>query len=118
MNRRTITVAFGDLPAMPAELLLEFADAGCVPGDTALSERGMLGTTPLRVDLWLLARFKQLMAAEGRTVHAARMIFDRIYAHERLAVAHSSASESLRRLALELFTAMHALDGATGELQH
>lgn len=112
MARRPTLVTFADLPTMPVELLTEFADAGFAPigaAEAHPAEPGAAG--PARVDLWTLSRFKQLMAAEGWPVQAARMIFDRIYAHERLAFAHTSAREELRRLAMELFRAMHADDG-------
>ncbi len=100
-------------PTMPVELLTEFCDADFGDGDSLLPEETELGAgqSPLNVDLWTLARFKDLMAGEGWPVHAARMIFDRVYAHERLAFAHSSANDALRRLALDLFRRMHAEDG-------
>lgn len=118
MARRNALITFADLPTMPVELLTEFADAGFVPIDAA-SERDLAaGGAPMRVDLWTLSRFKQLMRREGWPVQAARMIFDRLYAHERLAFAHTSASEELRRLALELFRAMHADAGLAPAQRH
>lgn len=112
MNRRQPLI--DERPTMPLELLTEFCDADFGDGDTLMPEDVELGSaapSPLNVDLWTLARFKDLMAAEGWPVHAARMIFDRVYAHERLAFAHSSANDALRRLALDLFRRMHADDG-------
>ena len=111
MNRHHL---IDERPTMPAELLTEFCDADFGDGDSLLpedTELGLVGASPLDLDLWTLARFKDLMAGEGWPVHAARMIFDRVYAHERLAFAHSSANEPLRRLALDLFRRMHADDG-------
>ena len=68
-------------------------------------------STPLAFDLATLADFKRHMAREGWPVHVARMIFDRIYAHERLAFAHTSANEALQGIALDLFRRLHAADG-------
>lgn len=59
-----------------------------------------------------LLRFKSLMAREGMTVHVARMCYDRLYAYERIALAHAGAQDPLRRLALELFQAYHRRDEA------
>ena len=119
MARRPSLVTFADLPTMPVELLTEFADAGFAPiGGAELHPHEPGAGAPMRVDLWTLSRFKQLMAVEGWPVQAARMIFDRIYAHERLAFAHTSANEDLRRLAMELFRAMHADDGLLPAHRH
>ncbi len=57
-----------------------------------------------------LLRFKGLMAQDGQAVHVARMCYDRLYAYDRIAQAHASASDPLRRLALELFQAYHRRD--------
>ena len=54
-----------------------------------------------------LLRFKSLMAQEGKTVHLARLCYDKLYAYERIAAAHTSGDENLRRLALELFQIYH-----------
>jgi hypothetical protein len=59
-----------------------------------------------------LLRFRSMMVAEGQSVQLARMCFDRLYAYERIAAAHASASDPLRRLALELFQAYHRRDEA------
>lgn len=112
-------ISFADLPTMPDELLAEFADAGFAPIDgAARREAADAGAAPMRVDLWTLSRFKQLMALEGWPVQAARMIFERNYAHERLAFAHTSASGELRHLSLELFRALHADDGLGAAHRH
>ena len=66
---------------------------------------------PLAIDLLTLARFKALMAEQGWRVETARMLFDSVYAHERLAWARGGSDESLRRLALDMFRALHAQDG-------
>ncbi|TDM09470.1 MAG: hypothetical protein C4K60_09460 [Ideonella sp. MAG2] len=57
-----------------------------------------------------LLRFRSLMVQQGQTVQVARMCFDKIYAYERIASAHATESEPLRRLALELFQAYHRRD--------
>lgn len=54
-------------------------------------------------NLLLLARFRELMAEHGWPVQVARMLFDRLYAFEQLAQAHSSSNPLLQSLALELF---------------
>jgi len=59
------------------------------------------------LDIGALLRFKSLMAADGQHVHLARLCYDKLYAYERIAAAHASASEDLRRLALELFQIYH-----------
>lgn len=58
--------------------------------------------TPL--PLHTLGRFSRLMQREGWPVDMARMCLDRRYAFERLALAHASACEPLRRMALDLFS--------------
>jgi len=54
-------------------------------------------------DLKALGRFRTKMAEQAQPVNVARMMFDRSYAFDRIALAHSSADESLQRLALRLF---------------
>ena len=63
-------------------------------------------------DLGPLLRFKSLMAADGQPVQLARMCYDRLYAYDRIACAHTSANDPLRRLALELFQTYHRRDEA------
>lgn len=57
-----------------------------------------------------LLRFRSLMVQQGHSVQVARMCFDKLYAYERIASAHATESEPLRRLALELFQAYHRRD--------
>jgi hypothetical protein len=66
--------------------------------------------TPLAptMDLQQLERFKELMVGEGWPVHVARMLFDRLYAYDRIVLAHTSASYELRGLALDLFRILQA----------
>lgn len=54
-----------------------------------------------------LQRFHVLMATEGHPVQITRMCFDRLYAYERIALAHASSDPTLRQLALQLFHACH-----------
>ena len=51
-------------------------------------------------DLQLLAT---LMAQEKIALQPTRMLYDRLYACERLALAHASANSALRALAMRLF---------------
>jgi hypothetical protein len=51
-----------------------------------------------------LFRFCRLMQREGNPVDFERMCLDTRYAFERLAQAHASACEPLRRMALDLFS--------------
>lgn len=50
-----------------------------------------------------LQRLQALMAAEGLSLQATRMMYDRLYACERLAQGHASANPQLRELAMQLF---------------
>ena len=50
-----------------------------------------------------LAAFRDLMAAEGWPVDLPRMCHDRLYAYERMALGHTSASRRLRAAAVTLF---------------
>ena len=61
------------------------------------------GRPALVEDLTALGRFRSKMALLDMPVNVARMMYDRLYAFERIALAHSSADESLQRLALQLF---------------
>ena len=54
-------------------------------------------------DLKALGRFRSKMAQQALSVNVARMMYDRPYAFDRIALAHSSADVSLQRLALQLF---------------
>ena len=56
-----------------------------------------------RAPLSRLARFRRLMADDGWSVDLGRMCLDRRYALDLLATAHSSASDTLRELAVTLF---------------
>lgn len=115
MSRRLPASIDDDRPTLPAELLTEFCDAGFgddeVLGIEPLDHGAMPGCVLSNGDLWSIERFKALMADEGWAVHTAQMIFDRVYAHERIALGHTSANAELRRMSLELFRALHARDG-------
>ncbi len=52
-----------------------------------------------------LQRFQALMAAQGLAVQPTRMMYDRMYAFERLSRGHASSSAALQDLALDLFCA-------------
>lgn len=59
-----------------------------------------------------LQQFRTLMATQGHGVQVARMCFDRLYAYERIALAHAGSDPALRELALQLFQACHYGDPA------
>ncbi len=63
------------------------------------------------VPLSRLSDFRDLMAAEGWPVNVARMCHDRLYAYERMALAHTSASRRLRAAAVTLFADYERLPG-------
>jgi hypothetical protein len=90
------------------ELPAEFTAGELWPG---LSGRRALGTG-VHLDIALLQEFKLMMGLEGWPVQIARMCYDRLYAYERIAQAHASASATLREVALQLFQAFHRLDAA------
>lgn len=76
------------------------------------------GTGPSRPvalidDLKALGRFRRMMAEQALSVNVARMMFDRPYAFDRIALAHSSADESLQRLALRLFAQYTKPEGSS-----
>ncbi len=62
---------------------------------------------PTGLSAGAVLRFKSMMALEGHALQVARMGFDRRYVYEQIALAHTSARDPLRRLALELFQACH-----------
>jgi len=55
------------------------------------------------VDFQHLQAFHALMQAQGLRLQPTRMLYDRLYAFERLAEAHASASPALRDMAIDLF---------------
>ncbi len=57
----------------------------------------------LKIDLWRLARFNELMAQHRMPVHLGRMFRDPAYAFERLSLAHGTGAPELKELALEMF---------------
>jgi len=84
----------------------------CTPDAAAVAEGDAVDVRPARPtravpgiewQMGAVLRFKSMMAAEGHAVQVARMCFDRRYAFERIALAHTSSRDPLRRLALELF---------------
>lgn len=90
-SEQTALAALGDR-CVPAVL-----DTAGPPAGPACGELGM----------GALLHFRSLMALEGQSVQLARMAYDRLYAYERIAAAHASAHDPLRRVALELFQAYH-----------
>ena len=57
----------------------------------------------LKIDLWKLARFNELMGRHHQPVHLGRIFRDPAYAFERLSAAHATGDKNLKTLALELF---------------
>ena len=55
------------------------------------------------VALHELMALQALMQGEGQSLQPTRMLYDRLYALERLAVAHASANPQLREQAVRLF---------------
>ena len=104
-----------DLPQIPSDFL---------PFDAALLARAPragrssiagFSTTHMQAEelgVGALLRFKSMMALEGQAVHLARLCYDKLYAYERIAAAHTSGDENLRRLALELFQIYHRRQNA------
>ena len=50
-----------------------------------------------------LLRFQQMMADQGRDISPIRMVYDRLYACERLAEAYGSTQPRLRELAVQIY---------------
>ena len=57
----------------------------------------------LKIDLWKLGRFNELMVEHQLPVHLGRMFRDPTYAYDRLALAHGTGAGELKVLALEMF---------------
>lgn len=81
-------------PALP-----DFSHVAPVQADLA----GLGLTIAGAVEMSELLDFQRLMHKDGQTLQPTRMLYDRLYAFERLALAHASASETLRAKALQLF---------------
>ncbi|MCA6214931.1 hypothetical protein KGA65_00080 [Ideonella sp. B7] len=97
----SVTVESHAVPAWLAEVLAHR------PAEARPSARRALPPSSADIDMGALLRFKSMMALEHQPVQVARMCYDRRYAYERIATAHASARDPLRRLALELFQAYH-----------
>jgi hypothetical protein len=61
-------------------------------------------TLPMIADLQTLGRFRARMAQQGIAISVAQMVFDRAYAFDRIALAHSTSDLGLQRMALRLFS--------------
>lgn len=85
-----------DLPSPSAAATEPAAPRGPVPAEAVIPAAPGL-------ELATLERFQRLMSAEGWPVQIQRMCFDRLYARERIALGHTSASWHLRQLSLQLF---------------
>ena len=99
-----------DLQQIPSDFLPFDAALAKSPPRASRSSIAGFSTTHLGAEelgVGALLRFKSMMALEGQTVHLARLCYDKLYAYERIAAAHASGDEKLRRLALELFQIYH-----------
>ena len=104
-----------DLQQTPNDFLPFDAALASRPARAARSSIAGFSTTHMQADelgVGALLRFKSMMALEGQTVHLARLCYDKLYAYERIAAAHTSGDENLRRLALELFQFYHRRESA------
>jgi len=77
-------------------------------GDIRTLGLTVAGATNGPVSTGDLLRFGQLMNDAGLAVNPTRMLYDRHYAYECLAVGHASEHPGLRELALELYEAYQA----------
>ena len=104
-----------ELQQTPKDFLPFDAALASRPPRASRSSIAGFSTTHMQADelgVGALLRFKSMMAHEGHTVHLARLCYDKLYAYERIAVAHSSSDDQLRRLALELFQIYHRREAA------
>ena len=104
-----------ELQQTPNDFLPFDAALAARPPRAARSSIAGFSTTHMQAEelgVGALLRFKSMMAVEGQTVHLARLCYDKLYAYERIAAAHASSDENLRRLALELFQIYHRRQSA------
>lgn len=64
----------------------------------------------LKIDLWRLARFNELMSRHRLPVHLGRMFRDPAYAFECLSQAHGTGVRELKALALEMLDQYQQLE--------
>lgn len=64
----------------------------------------------LKVDLWKLARFSELMSRHRLPVHLGRMFREPAYAFDRFSLAHGTGVAELKTLALEMFEQYQQLE--------
>jgi hypothetical protein len=74
-------------------------DPALLPGQTLDIGMPIAGPVDVR-DLHVL---QDLMQGEGLSLQPTRMLYDRLYAFERLAAAHASGQAALQALAMRLF---------------
>ncbi len=104
-----------DLQQIPNDFLPFDAALAARPARAPRSSIAGFSTTHMQADelgIGALLRFKSMMAVEGQSVHLARLCYDKLYAYERIAAAHASSDDNLRRLALELFQIYHRREAA------
>ena len=91
-----------DLQQIPSDFLpFDAALAARAPRAPRSSIAGF-STTHMQAEelgVGALLRFKSMMALEGQTVHLARLCYDKLYAYERIAAAHTPERvEAIRHL--------------------
>jgi len=84
---------------------LSFSLAGLEIDPSLVPRRTVELESPIAsaVELSALQRFAQMMGQQDRRVSATRMVYDRLYACERLAEAYGSDDDALRELAVTLY---------------
>ncbi|WKB52359.1 hypothetical protein [Eleftheria terrae] len=98
------------------ELPPEFGSAVAAVSRPPVPQRPPESVVPAS-ELLTLARFRELMAGYGWPVQIGRMLVDRAYAFDRMALAHSSGDETLSALALELFESCRRLPSLSNSPQ-
>jgi hypothetical protein len=94
-NAKPNQAAGFQLPAAPA------AEPVALVGHT--DPWSWLLAASLKIDLWRLARFNELMGQQRLPLQLGKMFRDPAYAFERLSMAHGSGQDELKALALEMF---------------
>jgi hypothetical protein len=110
VNAMSPVPQINDLQQIPSDFLPFDAALAARAPRASRSQVAGFSTTHMQAEelgVGALLRFKSMMALEGQTVHLARLCYDKLYAYERIAAAHTSGDENLRRLALELFQIYH-----------
>ncbi len=95
---------------------LDFSGVDAAVSAVELPDLGLSITGP--VEASQLQEFQLLMQQAGLRLQPTRMLYDRLYAFERLADAHASACPALRELAMQLFECYQRAGEWIGLIQH